>query len=167
MDSAQGLFDSLKAIFEKSKEEVVRGARVSRVRLDVYQLRREREHALRRLGEEAYELIQQGQIPGLMTDAYAAVVGADERIAACEAELATLADAQVVAAPVDAVRTPDPKPATSAPAEPAVAAASPVPPPGSPEPAGPPPRRSRSAGEAANRSRTRGDAPPRGRRGRT
>lgn len=163
MDSAQGLFDSLKAIFEKSKEEVVRGARVSRVRLDVYQLRREREHALRRLGEEAYELIQRGQIAGLMTDAYAAVVDTDERIAACEAELATLADAEVVG-PVEPARTAEPKRATTAPAA-AAAATAPSPEPS--EAAAPPPRRSRSTGEAANRSRARSDAPPRGRRGRT
>ncbi len=90
VDSAQALFDSLKSIFERSKEEVVRGARVSRARLDVYQLRRDRDRALQRLGEEAYALLQTETLKSQdLASAFAVVKDIDARIQTLEDEMKT------------------------------------------------------------------------------
>ena len=58
IEGAAGLFGNLKEIFLKSKDEVARGAQLGKVRIDVFQLRKDREHFMQRLGEEAYELLQ-------------------------------------------------------------------------------------------------------------
>jgi hypothetical protein len=67
VDGAAGLLDNLKEIFDRSRDEVVRAAERGRVRLDVFQLRKDREALVMRLGERALELVEAGSVqhPGL------------------------------------------------------------------------------------------------------
>jgi hypothetical protein len=58
----QNLFDGMRDIFKRSAEEVVSGARVTKTRIDIYQLRRDRDHFLMRLGEVAYDLMDEAAI---------------------------------------------------------------------------------------------------------
>ncbi|MBJ93862.1 MAG: hypothetical protein CMP23_05220 [Rickettsiales bacterium] len=98
IEGAAGLFGNLKEIFLKSKDEVARGAQLGKVRIDVFQLRKDREHFLQRLGEEAYELLRAGQLshPDLEKP-FAKVIDLDERIVAVEAEVERLAAEQLEA----------------------------------------------------------------------
>jgi hypothetical protein len=102
VEGAAGLFDSLKDIFVKSREEVVRGARLGKVRLDVYQLRKDREQLLQRLGVAAYELLVAGSLahPDL-AGVFHELGDLDVRIAAGEAEISDLAPAEEEAEPVE------------------------------------------------------------------
>jgi hypothetical protein len=93
VEGAAGLFDSLKDIFLKSKQEVVRGAKLGKVRIDVFQLRKDREHFLQRLGEEAYELMQSEDIAhDDLSKPFAKLQALDEKIAEYEAEMAKIAE---------------------------------------------------------------------------
>jgi hypothetical protein len=93
VDGAAGLFESLRDIFLKSKQEVVRGAKLGKVRIDVFQLRKDREHFLQRLGEEALELLLSGEIthPDLEKP-LAKLKDLDGKIAEHEAEMARIAE---------------------------------------------------------------------------
>ncbi|GEM_PF-1814247 len=93
VEGAAGLFDSLKDIFLKSKQEVVRGAKLGKVRIDVFQLRKDREHFLQRLGEEVYELLQSGDVAHADLDKpFAKLKALDEKIAEYETEMAKIAE---------------------------------------------------------------------------
>jgi outer membrane biosynthesis protein TonB len=92
VEGATGLFDSLKDIFARSREEVVRGARLGKVRLDVYQLRKDREQGLQKLGEAAYELLQAGAIGhASLAEQLAALQEIDAKIAVADEEISELA----------------------------------------------------------------------------
>ena len=95
VEGVAGLFDSLKDIFVKSKEEVVRGAQLGKVRIDVYQLRKDREHFLQRLGEEAYDLLVAGELEheGL-SKAFGRIRDVDAKIVEHEEEIARIAEEQ-------------------------------------------------------------------------
>ena len=95
VEGAAGLFDSLKDIFLRSREEVVRGARLGKVRLEVYQQRKDREQKLQRLGALAYELLVSDAIshPDLV-DVFEELAELDEKIAVGEAEISELAPAE-------------------------------------------------------------------------
>jgi hypothetical protein len=99
VEGVAGLFDSLKDIFVKSKEEVVRGAALGKVRIDVYQLRKDREHFMQRLGEEAYDLLVAGDIAhdGLAR-VFEKIQGVDQQIVEYEEEIARIAEEQAAAA---------------------------------------------------------------------
>jgi len=93
IEGAAGLFGNLKEIFLKSKDEVARGAQIGKVRIDVFQLRKDREHFLQRLGEEAYDLMQQDEIAHADLDkAFGKVKSIDDRIEAVEAEIEVLVE---------------------------------------------------------------------------
>jgi hypothetical protein len=91
LEGASGLFESLKDIFAKSKEEIVRGARQGKVRIDVYQLRKDREHFLQRLGEQVYALMVDGALSHDDLQAtFVKVQALDEQIATSEEEIERL-----------------------------------------------------------------------------
>ena len=98
IEGAAGLFGNLKEIFLKSKDEVARGAQLGKVRIDVFQLRKDREHFMQRLGEETYELLQREELAhGDLEKPYAKVLELDERIVAVEAEIEALVEEQQAA----------------------------------------------------------------------
>ena len=51
----QGLWNKLLSIFNSGKEEVVRSSKVSKARLDISSLKKERERVFERLGEDIYK----------------------------------------------------------------------------------------------------------------
>jgi len=117
IEGAAGLFGNLKEIFLKSKDEVARGAQLGKVRIDVFQLRKDREHFMQRLGEEAYELLQREEIAHSdLEKAYAKVLELDERIVAVEAEIEDLVEEREAAAAAEAAN--DAAPTGDEPAEP-------------------------------------------------
>lgn len=63
----QRLWNKLLSIFDKGKDEVVRSSKVSKARLDLSSLRRERERVFERLGEEVYNRHREKNfsLPGL------------------------------------------------------------------------------------------------------
>ena len=98
IEGAAGLFGNLKEIFLKSKEEVARGAQIGKVRIDVFQLRKDREHFMQRLGEEAYDLLQREELAHAdLEKPYAKVLELDERIVAVESEIEALVEEQQAA----------------------------------------------------------------------
>jgi len=98
IEGAAGLFGNLKEIFLKSKDEVARGAQLGKVRIDVFQLRKDREHFMQRLGEETYELLQREELAHAdLEKPYAKVLELDERIVAVEAEIEALVEEQQAA----------------------------------------------------------------------
>jgi len=99
IEGAAGLFGNLKEIFLKSKDEVARGAQLGKVRIDVFQLRKDREHFMQRLGEEVYDLLQREEIAHSdLEKPYAKVLELDERIVAVEAEIEEVVEEREVAA---------------------------------------------------------------------
>ena len=103
----QNLFDSIRDAFRRSADEVVAGAKVTRTRIDVFQLRRDREHFLLRLGEEAYRLIEAGQLNHPELDEAAGRVRTiDDKILEYEAEIT----AEATPEPADAPDEPAPEP---------------------------------------------------------
>jgi len=62
-----GVWNRLLSIFNKGKDEVVRSSKVSKVRLDLSSLKKEREKVFERLGEEIYNRQKGNKIslPGL------------------------------------------------------------------------------------------------------
>lgn len=116
VEGVAGLFDNLKEIFVKSKEEVVRGAQLGKVRIDVFQLRKDREHFMQRLGEECYDLLVAGTIEHEdLIRPFEKIRALDARIVEYEEEIAQLAaeqaaagfanDGEQPAAPTDEVPT--------------------------------------------------------------
>ena len=98
IEGAAGLFGNLKEIFLKSKDEVARGAQLGKVRIDVFQLRKDREHFLQRLGEEAYDLMVRGDVEHAdLTKPFAKVKAIDDRIEAVEAQIEGLVEEQEAA----------------------------------------------------------------------
>lgn len=63
----QGLWNKLFSMFNIGKEEVVRSSKVSKARLDLSSLKKERERVFERLGEEIYKRCKERtvSIPGL------------------------------------------------------------------------------------------------------
>lgn len=63
----QGLWNKLLSTFNTGKEEVVRSTKVSKARLDLSSLKKERERVFERLGEEIYKRRKErtASIPGL------------------------------------------------------------------------------------------------------
>jgi hypothetical protein len=99
VEGAAGLFESLKEIFLKSKDEVVRASRLGKTRIDLFQLEKDREHFVMRLGEEAFELVKAGKLsdPALQKP-YEKIVALDTKRAEYEAEVTRIADEQLAAA---------------------------------------------------------------------
>lgn len=62
----QGLWNKLLSTFNTGKEEVVRSTKVSKARLDLSSLKKERERVFERLGEEIYKRRKErtASIPG-------------------------------------------------------------------------------------------------------
>ncbi len=88
VEGAAGLFGSLKDVFAKSRDEVVRSAQLGKVRIDAFQLQRDREHLLQRLGEEAFVLIAGGDLshPAL-EKAFQKIQALDAEVEACQMEI--------------------------------------------------------------------------------
>lgn len=63
----QGMLNRMLSVFNKGKEEVVRSSKVSKARLDLSSLKKEKERAFERLGEEVYRRYKENKIsiPGL------------------------------------------------------------------------------------------------------
>ena len=87
-EATQNIFDSLRDLVRRSADEVVAGAKVTRSRLDIFQLRRDRDHFLMRLGQSAYTLLSEGGVthPDL-EQAYQRVRTIEEKIAEYEREI--------------------------------------------------------------------------------
>lgn len=87
MEGAAGLFGGLKEIFDRSREEIVRGARVGKAHIDIFQVRKDREAAARRLGERAFELMLAGQqLHEELDDTFAELRELNERLHELEEE---------------------------------------------------------------------------------
>lgn len=89
MQGAADLMGGLKDIFDRGRAEVVKAAHVGKARMDVFQLRKDRDAAVAALGAAAFELAQQGLLdhPAL-AEAVAAVRDLDARIGDAEREVA-------------------------------------------------------------------------------
>ncbi len=106
MEFTQNLVDSVREVFRRSADEVVAGAKVTRARIDVFQLRRDRDHFLMRLGEEAYRLIEAGQLSHPDLDESAGRVRTiDDKVREFEADITGDLEADASAAP-----EPEPEP---------------------------------------------------------
>jgi outer membrane biosynthesis protein TonB len=106
MEFTQNLVDSVREVFRRSADEVVAGAKVTRARIDVFQLRRDRDHFLMRLGEEAYRLIEAGQLSHPELDESAGRVRTiDDKVREFEADITGDIEADASAAP-----EPEPEP---------------------------------------------------------
>jgi len=93
VEGAAGLFESLRDVFVKSREDILRGARLGKVRIDVYQLRKDRELLLQQLGEETLALIQAGSLKAADLAATVAKIAAvDAEIEGFEDELGDFPD---------------------------------------------------------------------------
>lgn len=121
VDGAAELFDNLRDVFARSREEILRGAQMGKVRIDLYQLRKDRELLLGKLGAAAFELLQARAIahPELV-EVHRELKDLDTAIARHEDEVAGLASGSV---PVDVEAEPAAEPAP----EPVKAAATPKP----------------------------------------
>lgn len=126
VEGAAGLFDSLRDVFSKSREDILRGARMGKARIDVYQLRKDRELLLQQLGEETWALLASGALAhGGLAETAAKISSVDSQIDAFEAELGDLgaespAEAPANEAPASKATEPDaaePAPAKEAPAK--------------------------------------------------
>ena len=99
IEGATGLFDNLKEVFLKSREEVFRASQLGRARIDVFQLRKDRERFLQRLGEEAYDLLVTGALVDVALEKAAMKIREiDGQIAEHEDQIARMADEQSRAA---------------------------------------------------------------------
>ncbi len=100
IEGAAGLLGNLKEIFLKGKDEVARGAQLGKVRIDVFQLRQDRDQLLQRLGEGTYELMLRDEITHADLDKpFGKIKDLDERLQAVEAEIADLVVSQETAKP--------------------------------------------------------------------
>jgi hypothetical protein len=98
VEGMAGLFGSLKEVFVKSKDEVVRGARLGKVRIDTFQLRKDREHFLQRLGEEVYDLMLRGDLKNeSLEKPFLKIRALDEKIAEHDSEITRLMEEQQAA----------------------------------------------------------------------
>jgi len=154
VEGAAGLFDSLKDIFAKSKEEIVRGAQQGKVRIDVYQLRKDREHFLQRLGEEVYARMVAGDIDhDSLRPSFEKIQALDTQIAQSEEEIDRL-EAESSSARAEAGMTDEP--AESAPE--AAVEAEPAPAKKAPKKAAKKPAAKKSTGKKASGSKGKGAA---------
>ena len=109
MEGAAGLFGTLREIFDKSRDEISRASRLGKTRIDLFQLEKDREHFLQRLGEECYELIQAGTIAhDDLNGPYEKLQVLDERKAEYEAEVERIAAEQAASEAAKAEAANDP-----------------------------------------------------------
>lgn len=87
----QGLWNNLLSMFNSGKDEVVRSSKVSKARLDVSSLKKEKERVFVRLGEEVYKKHKEKSvtIPGL-APYFAEIEIIDARLASKEREIKEL-----------------------------------------------------------------------------
>jgi len=98
MEGAAGLFGTLREIFDKSRDEIARASRLGKTRIDLFQLEKDREHFLQRLGEECFELMKDGTIAHEdLNGPYEKLTVLDERKAEYEAEVERIATEQAEA----------------------------------------------------------------------
>jgi hypothetical protein len=98
MEGAAGLFGTLREIFDKSRDEIARASRLGKTRIDLFQLEKDREHFLQRLGEECFELMKDGTIAhDDLNGPYEKLTVLDERKAEYEAEVERIATEQAAA----------------------------------------------------------------------
>lgn len=90
-DGLNSIVSSLKDIFTRSREEIVRGAKVGRVRLDLLQLRKDRQEWMERLGAAAFSLHGRGELrhPDL-DDAVRTIKEIDRRVQQFERDVARM-----------------------------------------------------------------------------
>ena len=114
IEGASGLFDNLKDIFQKSREEVLRASQLGKARIDVFHLRKDREQLLQRLGEEAYELLSAGRLAhASLQKAAGKIRGIDQKIEAHEDQIAKLAEEPAEASPTGPTKKPGVKKAAT------------------------------------------------------
>ena len=91
VEGAAGLLGGLRDIFLKSKDEVVKGASLGKTRIELFQLRKDREALMQRLGEQAHALMVDGGLkhPDL-SNAFGKIRDVDQRIEDFEAEAAEI-----------------------------------------------------------------------------
>ena len=95
MEGAAGLFGTLREIFDKSRDEIARASRLGKTRIDLFQLEKDREHFLQRLGEECFELMKAGIIEHEdLVGPFEKLTVLDERKAEYEAEVERIAAEQ-------------------------------------------------------------------------
>ena len=113
-EMTQNIFDSLRDLVRKSADEVVAGAKVTRSRLDIFQLRRDRDHFLMRLGQSAYTLLAEGGVshPDL-EQAYQRVRTIEEKIVEYERDI-TDTGMEAEAEPVEPAPAPEEAPVEKA-----------------------------------------------------
>ena len=87
----QGLWNNLLSMFNSGKDEVVRSSKVSKARLDVSSLKKEKERVFVRLGEEVYKKHKEKGVttPGL-APYFAEIEIIDARLASKEREIKEL-----------------------------------------------------------------------------
>jgi hypothetical protein len=138
VEGAAGLLKSLSDVFLKSREEVVRGAKVGRARLDLFQLKKDRQDFISRLGEDCLRLLERGEVrhPDLEAG-WQRIRAVDEKVVQYERDVAALAAEQQAQREANAAGSPA-SGLDSAVFAPAPAAATPqAATPASPEPAAP------------------------------
>lgn len=97
-DGMQNLLTNLKDIFARGREEIVRNARVGRLRLDLHQMRKDRDDLLRRLGATTFELLSRGELRhGELVPTRAAIEELDRRVQALERDVSALVQEEALA----------------------------------------------------------------------
>jgi hypothetical protein len=105
-DEANELLGGLRQIFSASRDEIVRSAALGRLRVDIYQHKKERSALLLSLGDQVYAQVQSGalKLPGL-TDLLASLEATDASIVATQTQID---DGQIAAAQSAADEAPPP-----------------------------------------------------------
>jgi hypothetical protein len=87
-DEANELLGGLRQIFSASRDEIVRSAALGRLRVDIYQQKKERTALLLSLGDQVYAHVQSGalKLPGL-TELLASLETTDASIVATQAQI--------------------------------------------------------------------------------
>jgi hypothetical protein len=87
-DEANELLGGLRQIFSASRDEIVRSAALGRLRVDIYQHKKERSALLLSLGDQVYAQVQSGalKLPGL-TDLLASLEAIDVSIVATQTQI--------------------------------------------------------------------------------
>ncbi len=121
VEGAAGLLKSLSEVFLKSREEVVRGAKVGRARLDLFQLKKDRQDFLTRLGEDCLVLLSRGELRHPDLDAgWQRIRAVDEKITEYEREVGQVLAEQAAekGAPANDSQAPPTAASPPAPADP-------------------------------------------------
>ena len=98
VEGAQGLFGTLKEIFDKSRDEIARASRLGKTRIDLFQLDKDREHVMQELGQVTFRLMKAGTLAhDDLRESYEKLQTLAARRAEFEAEIERVAEEQAAA----------------------------------------------------------------------